>query len=134
MSSRGERGWRRNAQLYPRAATGAAISRGDCLPDLPETGYDPLGKPRRGSLAPGSACASAGPCAWPGTVMIVLIDNYDSFTYNLVQRLGEIDPGVDLVVVRNDQVSLDEIEAMRPTRLIISPGPCTPLEAGISNA
>jgi anthranilate synthase/aminodeoxychorismate synthase-like glutamine amidotransferase len=66
--------------------------------------------------------------------MIVLIDNYDSFTYNLVQRLGEIDPGVELEVVRNDQVSLDEIEAKRPTRLIISPGPCTPLEAGISNA
>ncbi len=66
--------------------------------------------------------------------MIVLIDNYDSFTYNLVQRLGEIDPGLDLLVVRNDQVSLDEIEARRPTHLIISPGPCTPLEAGISNA
>jgi anthranilate synthase/aminodeoxychorismate synthase-like glutamine amidotransferase len=66
--------------------------------------------------------------------MIVLIDNYDSFTYNLVQRLGEIDPSVDLLVVRNDQVSLDEIEAKQPTHLIISPGPCTPLEAGISNA
>jgi anthranilate synthase/aminodeoxychorismate synthase-like glutamine amidotransferase len=66
--------------------------------------------------------------------MILLIDNYDSFTYNLVQRLGEIDPGVDLLVLRNDQVTLDEIEAKRPTRLIISPGPCTPLEAGISNA
>ena len=66
--------------------------------------------------------------------MIVLIDNYDSFTYNLVQRLGEIDPAVDLLVLRNDQVTLDEIEAKAPTRLIISPGPCTPLEAGISNA
>jgi anthranilate synthase/aminodeoxychorismate synthase-like glutamine amidotransferase len=66
--------------------------------------------------------------------MIVLIDNYDSFTYNLVQRLGEIDPGVELTVVRNDKISLDEIEAMHPTHLIISPGPCTPLEAGISNA
>jgi anthranilate synthase/aminodeoxychorismate synthase-like glutamine amidotransferase len=65
--------------------------------------------------------------------MIVLIDNYDSFTYNLVQRLGEIDPRIELVVYRNDQVSLDEIEARRPSRLIISPGPCTPLEAGISN-
>jgi len=65
--------------------------------------------------------------------MILLIDNYDSFTYNLVQRLGEIDPGLDLVVVRNDQIALDEIEAMCPTRLIISPGPCTPREAGISN-
>src|SRR5512135_524450 len=66
--------------------------------------------------------------------MIVLIDNYDSFTYNLVQRLGEIDPTLDLLVLRNDQTSLEEIEAKRPTHLIISPGPCTPLEAGISNA
>jgi para-aminobenzoate synthetase component II len=64
--------------------------------------------------------------------MILLIDNYDSFTYNLVQRLGEIDPGLDLQVVRNDQITLEEIEAMRPDRLIISPGPCTPREAGIS--
>ena len=66
--------------------------------------------------------------------MIVLIDNYDSFTYNLVQRLGEIDPSLDLFVVRNDQVTLEEIEAKQPTHLIISPGPCTPREAGISNA
>src|SRR3954449_2422272 len=66
--------------------------------------------------------------------MIVLIDNYDSFTYNLVQRLGEIDPTLDLLVARNDQITLDEIEAKQPSRLIISPGPCTPLEAGISNA
>ncbi len=65
--------------------------------------------------------------------MIALIDNYDSFTYNLVQRLGEIDPSLDLWVVRNDQVTLDEIEARQPTHLIISPGPCTPREAGISN-
>ena len=66
-------------------------------------------------------------------LMIVLIDNYDSFTYNLVQRLGEINPSLDLLVVRNDQVTLDEIEAKKPTHLIISPGPCTPNEAGISN-
>ncbi|MFI5455852.1 MAG: anthranilate synthase component II [Isosphaerales bacterium] len=66
--------------------------------------------------------------------MILLIDNYDSFTYNLVQRLGEIDPAVDLRVVRNDQVTLAEIEAAAPTHLIISPGPCTPVQAGISNA
>jgi para-aminobenzoate synthetase component 2 len=65
--------------------------------------------------------------------MIILVDNYDSFTYNLVQRLGEIDPAIELRVVRNDQVTLDEIEAARPTHLIISPGPCTPVEAGISN-
>ena len=65
--------------------------------------------------------------------MIVLIDNYDSFTYNLVQRLGEIDPTLDVLVVRNDDIGLDEIEAKDPTHLIVSPGPCTPREAGISN-
>jgi para-aminobenzoate synthetase component II len=65
--------------------------------------------------------------------MIVLVDNYDSFTYNLVQRIGEIDPAAELRVVRNDQVTLDEIEAARPSHLIISPGPCTPVEAGVSN-
>jgi anthranilate synthase component 2 len=66
--------------------------------------------------------------------MILLIDNYDSFTYNLVQRLGEIDPSLDLEVHRNDRITLDEIAARRPTHLIISPGPCTPSEAGISCA
>ncbi len=66
--------------------------------------------------------------------MIVLIDNYDSFTYNLVQRLGEIDPSLDVLVVRNDEIGLDEIEARSPTHLIVSPGPCTPNEAGISGA
>jgi len=66
--------------------------------------------------------------------MILLIDNYDSFTYNLVQRLGEIDPQLDLQVHRNDQITLDEIAARKPSHLIISPGPCTPSEAGISCA
>lgn len=65
--------------------------------------------------------------------MIVLIDNYDSFTYNLVQRLGEIDAQLDLVVYRNDKVTTDEVEENKPTHIIISPGPCTPREAGISN-
>lgn len=64
--------------------------------------------------------------------MILLIDNYDSFTYNLVQRLGEIDPSLDLEVYRNDKITLDQIEARQPSHLIISPGPCTPNEAGIS--
>ena len=64
--------------------------------------------------------------------MIVLIDNYDSFTYNLVQRLGEIDPSLDLQVIRNDQITVDEVAKLKPTHLIISPGPCTPTEAGIS--
>jgi anthranilate synthase component 2 len=64
--------------------------------------------------------------------MIQLIDNYDSFTYNLVQRLGEIDPSLDNRVDRNDEITVDEILARRPERVIISPGPCTPNEAGVS--
>ena|SRR5581483_6937154 len=62
--------------------------------------------------------------------MLLMIDNYDSFTYNLVQYFGEL--GEDVRVYRNDALSIDEIEAMRPSRLVISPGPCTPKEAGIS--
>jgi anthranilate synthase component 2 len=64
--------------------------------------------------------------------MILLIDNYDSFTYNLVQRLGEIDPSLQVEVHRNDQITVDEIARRSPTHLILSPGPCTPTEAGIS--
>ncbi len=64
--------------------------------------------------------------------MIVLIDNYDSFTYNLVQRIGEIDASRPMKVYRNDKVTLEQIEDDRPDHLIISPGPCTPKEAGIS--
>lgn len=66
--------------------------------------------------------------------MIVLIDNYDSFTYNLVQRLGEIDPAIELHVARNDKIDVEAIEAMNPSHIVISPGPCTPREAGVSNA
>ena len=62
--------------------------------------------------------------------MILLIDNYDSFTYNLYQYLAEL--GADVRVVRNDKVTLEEIEALAPQRIVISPGPCTPKEAGIS--
>jgi len=62
--------------------------------------------------------------------MVLVIDNYDSFTYNLVQYLGEI--GCEVVVRRNDQITIDEIEALHPDRIVISPGPCTPQEAGIS--
>jgi anthranilate synthase/aminodeoxychorismate synthase-like glutamine amidotransferase len=65
--------------------------------------------------------------------MILLIDNYDSFTYNLVQRLGELDSSIDLQVHRNDQITLAKIEDLKPSHIIISPGPCTPREAGISN-
>lgn len=66
--------------------------------------------------------------------MILLIDNYDSFTYNLVQRFGEIDRFLHIEVVRNDRITPEEAEAMQPTRLVISPGPCTPREAGVSAA
>ncbi len=62
--------------------------------------------------------------------MMLMIDNYDSFTYNLVQYLGEL--GADVQVHRNDQVSLDEIEKLNPQCIMISPGPCTPNEAGVS--
>ena len=62
--------------------------------------------------------------------MILMIDNYDSFTYNLVQYLGEL--GAELEVYRNDQVSLQEVEDLVPEKVVISPGPCTPNEAGIS--
>jgi anthranilate synthase/aminodeoxychorismate synthase-like glutamine amidotransferase len=66
--------------------------------------------------------------------MIILIDNYDSFTYNLVQRLGEIDPHLDMQVFRNDQIKPERVVELKPSHIIISPGPCTPKEAGISNA
>ena len=62
--------------------------------------------------------------------MIFVLDNYDSFTYNLVQYLGEL--GADVQVRRNDQVTVSQIEDMNPERIVVSPGPCTPLEAGIS--
>jgi len=62
--------------------------------------------------------------------MLLVIDNYDSFTYNLVQYLGEL--GQPLVVHRNDQITLDEVEALAPEKILVGPGPCTPTEAGIS--
>lgn len=65
--------------------------------------------------------------------MLLLIDNYDSFTYNLVQRFGEVSPGLEVQVVRNDKLTLDEIAELNPDYIVISPGPCTPREAGISN-
>lgn len=65
--------------------------------------------------------------------MILLIDNYDSFTYNLVQRLGELDSQLDLQVYRNDQIMPDQVAQLGPSHIIISPGPCTPREAGVSN-
>jgi anthranilate synthase/aminodeoxychorismate synthase-like glutamine amidotransferase len=63
--------------------------------------------------------------------MILVLDNYDSFTYNLVQYLGEL--GVNLQVRRNDEVSIEQIRALKPARILVSPGPCSPREAGLSN-
>ena len=63
--------------------------------------------------------------------MVLVIDNYDSFTYNLVQYFGELQ--VELAVHRNDQISLDQIAALNPDRIVVSPGPCSPREAGLSN-
>ncbi|MBX6358470.1 anthranilate synthase component II [Pseudacidobacterium ailaaui] len=62
--------------------------------------------------------------------MVFVLDNYDSFTYNLVQYMGEL--GADMVVRRNDELTPAEVEALRPERIVVSPGPCTPQEAGIS--
>lgn len=62
--------------------------------------------------------------------MILMIDNYDSFTYNLVQYLGEM--GEELQIHRNDKITIEEIEGLKPDKIIISPGPCSPKEAGIS--
>ncbi len=62
--------------------------------------------------------------------MLLMIDNYDSFTYNLVQYFGEL--GEDVRVFRNNKITIDQIESLRPSRIVISPGPCTPVEAGVS--
>jgi anthranilate synthase component 2 len=65
-------------------------------------------------------------------IKVVMIDNYDSFTYNLVQYFGEL--GADVTVMRNDQISVEDIEGLAPDKIVISPGPCTPKEAGVSVA
>ena len=72
------------------------------------------------------------PVHYPHGLMILLIDNYDSFTYNLVQRIGELDPSLELRVYRNDKITIDQALALSPDHVIISPGPCTPREAGVS--
>src|SRR6266540_6621069 len=74
-----------------------------------------------------------GTCRGPyfSPAMLLVIDNYDSFTYNLVQYLGEM--GVDMQVHRNDQITLDQIEQLKQDRILISPGPCSPRESGLSN-
>lgn len=80
---------------------------------------------RRPSEHDGEAVARTG-------AKILMIDNYDSFTYNLVQYLGEL--GADVVVRRNDEITIEEIAALRPDGIVVSPGPCTPNEAGVSVA
>ena len=69
------------------------------------------------------------PRATLDSIMVFVLDNYDSFTYNLVQYLGEL--GAEVEVRRNDEVTVEEVEAMKPERILLSPGPCTPSEAGI---
>src|SRR5580658_9204158 len=69
------------------------------------------------------------PRATLNSAMVFVLDNYDSFTYNLVQYLGEL--GAEVEVRRNDELTVDEVEARRPERILLSPGPCTPIEAGI---
>ena len=82
---------------------------------------------QRASSAPECVCGAAG--ATLEFIMVFVLDNYDSFTYNLVQYLGEL--GAEVVVRRNDEVTPEEVEAMKPERILLSPGPCTPHEAGI---
>jgi anthranilate synthase/aminodeoxychorismate synthase-like glutamine amidotransferase len=90
-----------------------------------------LARPRAGRLSlRGAATAHDGGARV--TAMILIVDNYDSFTFNLVQRIGELDPDARIEVRRNDRVTADEAQAMAPQRVIISPGPCTPNEAGVS--
>ena len=102
-----------------------------CTTSKPWTTYPTTARPWPLGLKTGRL-NKVFPPSKTAAAMILLIDNYDSFTYNLVQRLGEIDPSLELEVYRNDQIGLDEIAAKRPSHLIISPGPCTPDEAGIS--
>jgi len=82
--------------------------------------------------APVRRRAPRGPLRPEDAVMLLMIDNYDSFTYNLVQYLGEL--GAEVRVVRNDEMTVDALEALGPERIVISPGPCTPNEAGVSVA
>src|SRR5262245_64392430 len=90
-----------------------------------------------GNAGQGARCAARrGDCAGrhgrPGGIMILMIDNYDSFSWNLVQYLAEL--GAEVKVVRNDALGTADIRAMRPEGIVISPGPCTPNEAGVSVA
>src|SRR6202020_3685239 len=87
----------------------------------PVRSYEPLNARANGSLHSGVESKAD---------MIFVLDNYDSFTYNLVQYMGEL--GAEMTISRNDQVTLEQIEDLKPERIVLSPGPCTPQEAGIS--
>jgi anthranilate synthase/aminodeoxychorismate synthase-like glutamine amidotransferase len=76
----------------------------------------------------GTASVNAAALHWKS--MVFVLDNYDSFTYNLVQYMGEL--GAEMTIRRNDELTVDEVEALNPERILLSPGPCTPQEAGIS--
>jgi para-aminobenzoate synthetase component 2 len=89
----------------------------------------PFGFPRRHNRCFSGIATTISEGRLPA--MLLVIDNYDSFTYNIVQYLGEMQ--VDLKVLRNDQISVDEIRALKPERILVSPGPCSPREAGLSN-
>src|SRR5438094_9245001 len=85
-----------------------------------------------GNAAQGARHPEGCGSGFSGGRMVVMLDNYDSFTYNLVQYLGEL--GAEVRVLRNDEVPVREIEQLSPSHLVISPGPCTPSEAGINMA
>src|SRR5512135_2580545 len=103
----------------------------------PGRGSSPIRCPRANGSRPATR---PGPCygrrrwRWAdwaeGNDMLLMIDNYDSFTYNLVQYFGEL--GADVRVYRNDEITVEEAQAIKPDHIVISPGPCTPNEAGIS--
>jgi len=105
--------------------------RGKWVPSVPFPSETEVDRVRRADYASPSRCGIATESALRGIgAMLLVIDNYDSFTYNLVQYFGEL--GVEMEVHRNDRITLDEIREKRPDRLCVSPGPCTPREAGIS--
>ncbi|MDQ4040954.1 MAG: aminodeoxychorismate/anthranilate synthase component II [Actinomycetota bacterium] len=104
------------------------MTRGDRLtpPPAPLGSWAPGSAPGVHETAPPVAPIAGG----RGSVRVLIVDNYDSFTYNLFQYLGEL--GAELEVVRNDRATVDELLERRPDRVVVSPGPCTPNEAGIS--
>src|SRR5690554_4550017 len=88
------------------------------------------GRPNKSSTAWTNPSDGAAPTRYSENIMLLMLDNYDSFTYNLVQYFGEL--GEDVRTYRNDQITIEEIEALNPDRICVSPGPCTPAQAGIS--